>query len=1173
MKYFLTLLLVFSMVVLVADYIDNLGFGKRMFNDKLYEEAILEFEKVVAAVPTSPEAEEALFLIGESYREKNQPALAEESYRRLWEGYPSSLLRDKALYYYALVLHQQRKYQDSSTYFAQLVKNYPKSRFTGMALYDYMDSLFRTGNYNEVVATGSELKARYKDNPEIATVMLVMARAYYQIKMDESGDAALEAITLNYPDTEARWMALELKLERKESRNGISAVATILRKELSGEIPRKFKERFKLKLAKYDIALKNYQQAADALYAMLERYDHSDSLDEYLSLYTYCLLQLKGYKQVLAIERNYKKVFARSHFSNTQIYYYARAKYYLQNYDDAVTQIRELLENTTSDTLEFKALILDADILNAQDKLTAAIKRYLEVTARFTQFGENPGLLTGIGDIYYHRFRNYPVAYKYYLQVVISYSSSDYYAEATYKSVLCLEQMQRYSEAVDELEQIRISTAVPDSLLVKIRAKLEYLKQFKAHNSEVAIASLIEAIEKFSRSSNKAALRISMVDIVAFELKDIEKALTMLGSPAGEEELYLKARLLIRQAEKFRLEQRNEKVQETLAGSRSIAARLTSPKKDELILRIDWLHNPDKKQVVSEIEKFLLVNSTEVSAAWFHLTSGRYYRQKNKMDDAARHWRAIRRNERIDRSDYIDAKLQLAEYEFSQGNWSEALFAYNEAEERLSIAQPELFYHYALCLSKTGKQDEALRKITFLLNNTASFNGHQQAVKETALAFIAEKDYAQALKYYSLTPEVKRDDAYYGLLTQIYTGLNDWENTKKTLMYIQAKTIADLTQLGTLQFETGDLHAARYTFEELMKKDSTNKMKYQVYLGDIAFKLEDFKSAISRYKAVTQRIASGKSVPGDKLQIAINTIISYYKIQNRPKAESTRKQFKSLLKGRDTVNAELNLYEAIYYIDYDKAKAEKLLTKLLKNSAASAKVKEQTRFWRGVARMKLKKSKEAEEDFQAVVRASNRDLRLQAHLKLGTLKFSAEEYQISLDNYYVVIQQDSTGKLALDAARNFAFVCKTIEEWEKAINAYELILHRWGDRELQADTIFDIAFCYYRDKNYPKAVEMFQRALPLLSTDELKAEAQYWQGESYFGMEDWEQAITALLKVSYSSGHVPRWAPTAEIKSADAYLRQGRREKAISRLQRVIDHYGTGSEWGRAAKEKMSKLY
>jgi TolA-binding protein len=372
-----------------------------------------------------------------------------------------------------------------------------------------------------------------------------------------------------------------------------------------------------------------------------------------------------------------------------------------------------------------------------------------------------------------------------------------------------------------------------------------------------------------------------------------------------------------------------------------------------------------------------------------------------------------------------------------------------------------------------------------------------------------------------------------------------------------------------LQFETNDLEMSEYTYKELSKRNPKDRDIYRM-LGRINFVQENFLDAAKYYKNIVD--ALGENFTGEKHigQIAKENIISLYRIENRPKAQTLTKKFKTVLSLED--KNEIKLNEGIYYIEIDKKKAEGVFTKLLKDTALKNDTKIATYFWRGVCRLEMKKSDEAEADFETVANSIDETFSNQAHLKLGTLNFSNEKYDKSLEHYYKVIENDKDGKLAFDAARNFAFVCKTIEEWQKAVSAYEIILERWGDEELESSTMFDIAFCHYRDKKYKNAIEMFRKALSILETKELKAEAQYWIADSYFGLDEYEKSISEYLKVSYAYPEFPHWAASAELRAGEAYINLKDNEKARRTFERIIEKYGRSSNWGKEALKRLETV-
>ena len=488
------------------------------------------------------------------------------------------------------------------------------------------------------------------------------------------------------------------------------------------------------------------------------------------------------------------------------------------------------------------------------------------------------------------------------------------------------------------------------------------------------------------------------------------------------------------------------------------------------------------------------------------------------------------------------------------------------ANVTINIDKPQVLFHYAVVTDQLDYDDAADKRLELLINNASNFSGYGDALQYYIDFLLDKEEYERALGYVNRVKSEDRDSDYYVKSALLFKKLGRNEEAKIALMHIQDKSIDVLQDLAQLQFVTNDFMMADYTYNDLMKKDSEN-LHYPYMVGHIAFILEDYLKSATSYKIVVDRL--GDSFAGfDNLEtLVLENIIALYRIENRPKAELLTEKFEDHISEKNRQIIAIN--EAIYYVKIDAKKATKILNKILKEPQDDS-VKYLAQYWRGVSYLAAEKNAEAEADLLVAMESGDREIMNMAALKLGTLKFSQENYEKALDYYYDVIIHDSSGKYALDAANNFAFVCKSREEWQKAVAAYEIILEKWGDSELEGKTIFDIAYCHYRDHKYGEAIKMFNRAMPLLDED-MQAESQFWKGEAYFSMEDYSDAVTEFLKVGYNYAGLTHWAASAELRAADAYVGMDDIVKAKRLYQRVIDKYGEMSQWGKSAAAKLAQ--
>ena len=1150
----------------------NLDFGKDLFDDELYEEAINEFEKIIAESPTSNEAQEAIFFIGESYRERKQFARAENSYRKLIEGYPGNIFREKVLHYLVLVQYEQEKYKEAIKTCEQMLNKYPLSKFTKSSLSLYLQSIYNIGEYNRVIVKGRKIVKNYGDYNNIPDIQLIIAKAFFAANIPEEGRKTLNKIISEYPDHDARWKAIELEIELLEKSNGITEAAEKLAQKISQDVPRHFEESLRLKLAEYYRELNKNDLAYLELDKLINKFDSSEDLDKYIIFYSSCQLKLNKFNEIIDDHSNFRKVFRESPLKAEYLLNLARAHFMLNDTDRAVSIIKDALAATTEDKILFECDLLKADILLKKGQLTSAIESYKKLL--YSPFARRDELLFMLGDIYFENFFQYITALKFYQRVITDYSTPDYYNKAYYKIALCYENMNMYNEAISELEQINPDEIADVEFRNKIEHKKRYLKEFKQQDYKTAFNKLVGSLAEFFENEDKNLLQEDLIDIMSSDLKEYEKATGLINLKNNLKGYYQRAKLFLINAEKKKAETKYNQVEEYMQKANLAISKLDKNKHEEWITEV----NLKKELIASEkttsetivkLEEFVKKYPGSFASNEFALEIGNYYQAKNNMEKAAEYFEKLINYSEINDDDFYKAKLDLAEYYYDQNDDLNALKNYRTAKSRIDLRQPSISFHYAVILNETGNTEEAKNHLAFLINNAGYFDGFDTAVNYFCKLLRKSGEYIIAIQYQLLLPEDKRTDSFYLTLADDYLQIDDKEKAKEALMHIIEKSYDTLFNLGMLQFETGEYEIAKYTFGELSKKNKKNLINYEM-LGKIAFIQEEFLEAAVYYKKIIDKLGDNFSNYNGIAQIAKENIISLYRIANRSKAETITSKFKKLFTAEEINEIELN--RAIYHIKLNKKKAESIFSKLVKGKNVTNDARIKAYFWRGVVRLELKKLEEAKSDFTTVANSIDREMSNQAHLKLGTINFSQEKYQDALIHYYKVIENDQDGELAFDAARNFAFVCKTIEEWQKAVAAYQIILERWGDQELEANTIFDIAFCHFRDKKYANAAEMFARSIPLLNDAEIQAEAQYWIGESYFGMDQYEIAVSEFLKVGYNYPDFTHWAASAELKAGESYQDMKKIEKARRIYERIIDKYGRYSQWGTEAAKRLENL-
>lgn len=124
----------------------------------------------------------------------------------------------------------------------------------------------------------------------------------------------------------------------------------------------------------------------------------------------------------------------------------------------------------------------------------------------------------------------------------------------------------------------------------------------------------------------------------------------------------------------------------------------------------------------------------------------------------------------------------------------------------------------------------------------------------------------------------------------------------------------------------------------------------------------------------------------------------------------------------------------------------------------------------------------------------------------------------------------------------------------------------------QATTFSDryqIALQNYQSRNYREAIQEFEDLLTVNTRHTLSDNCQYWIGECYYGLGQYQQAIVAFEKVfSFSNSNKD---DAAQLKLGLCYARLDDTERAKREFEKLINNYPT-SEYVSIANRLMSQL-
>jgi len=1170
--------------LLAADPAQGLRFGMSLFNDGLYEEALQAFDGVLQEAPASPQAEQALFYSGECWRLRDDQVRAGVNYRRLLEGFPATSLREKALARYGECLVAQQKYAEAAMQLEDLLQRYPQSEQTKAVLGLLAQAWYQTGAYGRLIETVEQWHNTYQGANTLPDAMYWEAEALLARGMEQEGNTLLHVLATDWRAYNASWTAIRRLARLTERDKGAQAAADWLRAQVwapgvpgrpAADLPRLMAEDVVGQLLRYDTALARWQDAdTDAEY-LFNTFSNSLRFERYYVAVLRSLTGLGNSRAVLDFAAAHPLSFQNAALAAQRDLLLGAAHLALGRADDALALAADVLADAGADSLRAAALLLTAQSQEGSGRVSKALETYRTLIAQYAAWVDRGALLLHIGRLYADDFDRPDMALPYLRQAVDSTFEPVAAAQAHLALAGAEERLGRYDDARLELDQIPLHNLTDAALRQEISHRRIVLYRFYATNTDAALAAIAQAVAAHAAGGSQADLNAALSRSLAWQAHRYDEALAL----ADKSDVLHRGLLLLDMAEKARHEGNTAAAENYLAQLGTLRADLPDgqPAAQELDLNRTLRLDRDYKAtaaLVTGIESFVQANPNAQTANLLRLAAadGRLAARDSLL--AMPLLRNLSSDDFVPPSEFRRAKLALADILFRRADYAAARLAYEQAAVDLFSGGAAALYRYSVCLQQTGATDKALQTLCAALDSGEPFPGYAAAVTTATDAWIKARQPDKALRYLQLMPEPNRNADYWIRLADIQLALNRPQDALKALQGVANRDVPTALKLADLQIRTGDYAAAARSFADLASRDPGNKTQYQVRQAQALYAQEQYTEALAVFDKVAPTLTADASrYTGFNLrEVAEQAVVAGYRAGNRPKAEQYAKQFQSLLSDAAT-KARLDLNEGIYYVRMDPGKATRLLGKLADDTAVNASVRREAQFWRGVACINDNMPDKATTDFLALARQTDDPrMQTQAHLKLGTLCFSAEQFDDALAHYSWVIEHDARGDLALDALENYATVCKAIDAWDRAVAAYELLLQRKPDTAMQAKTRFDVAYCYYRAGKYDRAYALFTEVLPELATPELKAEAQFWMGACRFDQEDYEQAVNEYLKVSYSYPDLAQWSATAELKAADAYVRMGKTDRARSLLERIIAKYGRTSDWGREAGKVLERL-
>ena len=194
------------------------------------------------------------------------------------------------------------------------------------------------------------------------------------------------------------------------------------------------------------------------------------------------------------------------------------------------------------------------------------------------------------------------------------------------------------------------------------------------------------------------------------------------------------------------------------------------------------------------------------------------------------------------------------------------------------------------------------------------------------------------------------------------------------------------------------------------------------------------------------------------------------------------------------------------------------------------------------------------------------------YLNLGDLYFRQQQLDHAMTAFKTVLNGDSDPENRQLASRYLIRIYEAMGLYEAALALTNFYIRQFPEAEDNLLKKVQVGNYYMRLHDYYHAIDQFHQ-VQIEADPEVEAEIQYWIGKCYDEMGQFERAILEYLKVKYISKPTKLpWASTAMYEAAMIYLKMNKSLEAKTIFEKIVRYEGATSDLGRVAKQRIDEI-
>jgi TolA-binding protein len=1185
----------------------ELAFAKKLYADGLYLLAAEQYRDFALTNPTSPLAAQAKFMVGESFFARDDLDLAAEAYREFLAGYPQSNDVPQAWFRLGICLSHAGHFSDAAAAFSRSQRMEPEGPWASMALFGMADALRSAGELDRALEEFDVFVESYPQSHQAHQAHIARGEILVALGQWNGAQAAFRAAgqRANSPEDLAKARLQEgrvLVLKGDEKRaldllsqlveEGASSIYADSALVLLGDLYRDRGE---------------YRKAAEN-YGALDSGGRTDVLAELAGFREAESLYLAAdHEGAVSAYRRWLARYPLSSMAPEVKLGFSRSLMALEDPDSAAAVLEELTQEAGEAEWGPQAWKESGNAEYKRGKPRRALDAYQEFLRRYPHSPQADSLYFRTAQILEVDLNRPQAAQRIYRTFSSLYPQSPFADDADFALGHSHEVSGEYDQALQAyrtfVQEYPLSPLYPQA-----QERIAYLNAYRVPDERSALEELMNVQDRQASGSLEAEeVDLSLGEIYFRHLKDFSKAITALErfigknpeSPLLDQALFQLGECHRARAAMWRIEGDSTAVVQAQRAAaetcrRLLQARPHSAWADQCALEIiaDVLRDGGSQSgspwlgQVGLYSSFLGTYANSPRRGYAYLQIGRAYLELAAQDQSF-----------LAKSDSV---FSIILEQHSHSPWADTA-----AWRRIGIAQWREDEVGALELCQdfldAFPQSELKSQVLFV---KAQIHSRRLEHRQAAELF---RSVGQDVPYHAHTEE-----ALLRWAESLWVA-GDARGARRALEEFEARYPESPLRSRAMVLLAQDLvekakhqqaQALLLRLEKIVSENAPND-ELQLALGDLYLATGSHPKALSSYQALV------RDFPGSRLVGAAleRTAHAYFGNQNFAEAqayyeraldETLREDRRPYLESKRIIC----LYRLGHFQEalaarkeFEKGHADQtdLLAELLVEEGGAYEGQGEERAARNSFETVLKRYEDSQYALEAEYRLGLMDLKggdfsgalarfqtlVENHpqspwqektlFKMGSALYALERYDEAAQSYERVARQARETGLIVDALFNAGICRGKMNDWEGALAAYERLVQDFPNYQENQKWSLRLGFVYLQAGRPARALKTFEQ-IDTGKDAELGAEVQFWLGECFFHMEEYEKAAQEYLRVSYLYPLQDQWAVTGEYNAAVSYEKLGREEEARSIYRKLVTDRGPADQWGAAAQERLDEL-